>query len=222
MSDPLDFIRQPHPDWPRTRPAQTPLSRALRRLAQGKRLTSLDVRILEDAADELDELTARVRGAAAVRQVDIAERIARHAHAGQTEQSTGGDFMRHVERVVALVDGDDAKAVAWLHDVLEDTDVTEGELARAGVSQTVIDAVRVVSRGVNHDGRTYAEYIEGIRRTANPLALAVKIADLRDHLRDQSSEAIVPEWPQKMARLRPRYEKALAQLTGAATKPRGI
>jgi hypothetical protein len=52
--------------------------------------------------------------------VQIAERIARVAHAGQKEESTGDDYIHHVERVAALVDGDDAKAVAWLHDVIED------------------------------------------------------------------------------------------------------
>jgi hypothetical protein len=49
------------------RPPETPLSRALRRMAKGTRLSSLDVPVLEDAADELDELTARLRGEATVR-----------------------------------------------------------------------------------------------------------------------------------------------------------
>lgn len=43
---------------PEARPPETPLSRALRRMAKGKRLSSLDVPVLDDAADELDELTA--------------------------------------------------------------------------------------------------------------------------------------------------------------------
>jgi hypothetical protein len=37
---------------------ETPLSRALRRMARGTRLSSLDVPVLEDAADEIDDLTA--------------------------------------------------------------------------------------------------------------------------------------------------------------------
>lgn len=43
---------------------QTPLGRALRRIAAGERLSSLDVPVLEDAADEIDELTHVLRGAA--------------------------------------------------------------------------------------------------------------------------------------------------------------
>jgi hypothetical protein len=39
---------------------ETPLGRALRRIAKSKRLTSLDTPVLEDAANEIDELTARL------------------------------------------------------------------------------------------------------------------------------------------------------------------
>lgn len=66
--------------------------------------------------------------------LQTAERLARHAHAGQVEQLTGDDYIHHVERVVALVEGDEAKAVAWLHDVLEDTKVSADNLLAAGVT----------------------------------------------------------------------------------------
>ena len=135
----------------------------------------------------------------------IAERIARLAHAGQTEESTGDDYIRHVERVVGLVDGDDAKAVAWLHDVIEDSDWTAVDLARAGIAPLVIAAVELLT----HDPRvSYEEYIAALvesQAPAAPLARAVKRADLRDHLR--------PNCP---ARLQSRYEAALIVLTGPA------
>jgi (p)ppGpp synthase/HD superfamily hydrolase len=54
-------------------------------------------------------------------ELQLAERIARKAHAGQMDTVTGADYITHVERVVALVEGDEAKAVAWLHDVVEDS-----------------------------------------------------------------------------------------------------
>jgi len=137
-------------------------------------------------------------------ELQIAERIAREAHDGQKDTVTGAPYITHVERVVAMVDGDEAKAVAWLHDVLEDSDFTPSELHRAGISSAVVDAVIAVSRDLHEsDTRTYAEYIAGIRASKNPLALAVKLADLRDHLR--------PNCPE---RLRPRYEAALKVLAG--------
>jgi len=40
--------------------------------------------------------------------LQIAERQARQAHAGQLEELTGDDYIHHVERVVALVEGEDS------------------------------------------------------------------------------------------------------------------
>ncbi len=135
----------------------------------------------------------------------LAEAIARLAHRGQKEESTGDDYIRHVERVVALVDGDDAKAVAWLHDVVEDSTVTIRDLCRAGIADDILDAVEALTR----TDLNYAEYIDSIRMLGPELARVVKIADLRDHLR--------PNCPE---RLRPRYERALAALSPAtATSP---
>ena len=74
------------------------------------------------------------------------ERQARQAHAAQLEELTGDDYIHHIERVVALVEGEEAKAVAWLHDVLEDTKVSADDLLAAGVSETVVEAVRVLTK----------------------------------------------------------------------------
>jgi len=164
--------------------------------------------ILGDAIRELEVRRRTEGGAPGSRDgwQAIAERIARQAHAGQTESSTGDDYIHHIERVVALVDGEDAKTVAWLHDVIEDTDVSYGELRRAGLPQHIITAVQLLTR---EDPYEYADYIEVIRGAAGSvhgdLALAVKVADLRDHLR--------PNCP---SGLRARYEKALKRLGPAA------
>lgn len=136
-------------------------------------------------------------------EVQIAERIARRAHDGQKDTVTGAPYITHVERVVAMVEGDDAKAVAWLHDVLEDCDEwTYNDLMREGISQRVCDAVDALTRQPQIG---YAEYIEQIRMDGNTLVLAVKIADLQDHLR-----------PNGPARLRPRYIAALKELDAPA------
>lgn len=138
--------------------------------------------------------------------VQIAERIARQAHEGQKDTVTGEPYIAHVERVVAMVEGDEAKAVAWLHDVLEDSDFASGELLRAGIPNAVIVPVEVLTRPDNSTAMiptTYEQYIERIRARGNPVEIAVKLADLRDHLR--------PNCP---TRLRARYEAAWQALTG--------
>ena len=77
--------------------------------------------------------------------VKSAERIARRAHAGQVD-IVGNDYIRHVERVVERVDAEDAKAVAWLHDVIEDTKVKEHDLREEGISEVVLAAVNLLTR----------------------------------------------------------------------------
>jgi hypothetical protein len=135
----------------------------------------------------------------------LAEDIAREAHAGQTEESTGDSYIKHVERVVDLVEGDDAKAVAWLHDVIEDSPNTADDLIARGMPMRIVAAVALLTR--HERTETYADYIQNIKARGDPLAIAVKLADLKDHFR--------PNCP---ARLRPRYEKAWKTLTGQAYK----
>jgi (p)ppGpp synthase/HD superfamily hydrolase len=130
----------------------------------------------------------------------IAEGIAREAHASQTEESTGDPYIRHIERVVSLVgDCDNLRAVAWLHDVIEDSQLNAGDLLNRGVSTEIVGAVVELTRVPAFE--TYAAYIQRVKESGNHLAIAVKIADLRDHLR--------PNCPE---RLRPRYEKAMETL----------
>lgn len=135
-----------------------------------------------------------------------AEQLARMAHFGQLEPVTGDEYILHVERVVAMVDDPDAQEVAWLHDVVEDFNGfaadPDRKLALLGIRPDIIAAVLLLTRGW-HDpiNVPYDRYIERIAASRNPLAIAVKIADLRDHLR--------PTCP---AERRPRYEAALARL----------
>lgn len=138
------------------------------------------------------------RTPAGTRMLEIAERIARAAHCGQTEESTGDDYILHVQRVVNMVDREEAKSVAWLHDVIEDSLIRAGDLMNAGLPVSVVSAVVHLTRVPACE--SYAEYIERLK-TAGPLALEVKAADLRDHLR--------PNCPEQ---LRPRYIKACITL----------
>ena len=131
--------------------------------------------------------------------LEIAEAIAREAHDFQIEESTGDPYILHIERVVGLVDGDDLRTVAWLHDVLEDSPILAGDLLTRGIPMDLMMAVVQLTRVP--DQETYADYIERIKRSGNELAITVKLADLQDHLR--------PNCPE---RLRPRYEKAMNHL----------
>ncbi len=53
-------------------------------------------------------------------QSELAQSIAAAAHKGQVDKA-GKPYIEHPAHVAASVQGDAAKAVAWLHDVVEDT-----------------------------------------------------------------------------------------------------
>ncbi len=78
------------------------------------------------------------QGTDALRQLELAHAIARRAHAGQFRRDGSTPYIEHVITVAGRTSefgGDDqAIAIAWLHDVLEDTKETEESLRRAGIS----------------------------------------------------------------------------------------
>lgn len=106
--------------------------------------------------------------------VDPARSIAVRAHAGQVD-AQGRDYVEHHLRPIAealAVFGPYAAAAGWLHDVIEDTDVTAEDLRAAGVPAFVIEAVVAVSRV---PGEPYPALIA--RAIAHPLGRLVKLAD---------------------------------------------
>lgn len=118
------------------------------------------------------------------RIVKLAEKIARRAHKGQYRRNGMTPYIKHPQRIVKEISGDDeAKAVAWLHDVLEDTNVTAEELEAEGMSAPVIAAVQALTKSKGVD---YGDYLAQVK--ANRLARKVKIYDMLDNLADSPTE----------------------------------
>jgi len=97
-------------------------------------------------------------------------------HTGQ-EQRNGQPYILHPLHVMQHVEGISAKIIAVLHDTIEDTDLTLAMLKREGFTTEILHAVDVLTR---RDGQPYDEYLAGL--ADNPLALTVKIADVRHNL----------------------------------------
>ena len=116
--------------------------------------------------------------------VRLAEEVARTAHAGQFRRDGVRPYVVHPEAVASRV-GDDpqALAVAWLHDVLEDTAVTEDDLRADGFPAAVVDAVAALTK---REGVSYDAYLRGV--AALPLARAVKVADMLSNLADDPTD----------------------------------
>lgn len=77
---------------------------------------------------------------------DLAAKIATEAHKGQTRWDKITPYIAHPAAVVrALIDeghGEEEVVVGWLHDVLEDTDVTAQDLLDRGIPEHYILAVK--------------------------------------------------------------------------------
>ena len=103
--------------------------------------------------------------------------FAERAHKGQ-KRWEGDPYIVHPRRVAGAVEGYDAKIVALLHDVVEDTPYTLDQIAEE-FGDEIASAVDSVT---HREGETYLEFI--LRSKQNPLGRVVKIADINDNLRD--------------------------------------
>lgn len=109
----------------------------------------------------------------AILQEPIARRIAEHAHEGQVDKA-GKPYIEHPKYVASQMSGDTLKATAWLHDVVEDSSYSYEDLKAEGISDDVIEALKLLT----HDPSVpYMDYIRKIK--TNPIAQEVKLADLR-------------------------------------------
>lgn len=127
---------------------------------------------------------------------DKAEKIARKAHAGQFRRDGKTPYIVHPQAVVSRVSSDEEKAVAWLHDVIEDTGLSSSDLAEAHIPKQVIDAVKLLTK---NDGVPYETYLEKVK--TNPLARSVKIADMLSNLADQPSKKQIVKYAQGLLAL---------------------
>lgn len=68
----------------------------------------------------------------------------------------------------------------FLHDVVEDSDLTVDDLLRKGVDEDIVDALRLLT---HEKGSDYSTYIQRIIDSGNRLAQTIKLNDLKHNLR---------------------------------------
>ena len=135
--------------------------------------------------------------------VDLALSIARQAHEEQLDKA-GVDYIEHPIYVASQVDTEEEKAVALLHDVIEDSPVSAEGLLQAGLPETVVTAVQVLTKKKEQDYQTYLETVK-----KNPLARVVKLADLK-HNSDLSRLSSITEKDRERLK---KYKKAIDLLS---------
>lgn len=111
--------------------------------------------------------------------VEAARLVATAVHAGQVDKG-GAPYIEHpafvADRVRWLGGDEVAAAVAWLHDVVEDTTVSLDAIASVFPAR-VVEAVDGLTR---REGEPYFEYIE--RAGGDSVARTVKRCDLEHNL----------------------------------------
>lgn len=103
----------------------------------------------------------------------------------------GGAKFDHVEAVANMMRPaypDEFRIVAYLHDIVEDTDFNFGDLEALGFSDDVVAAVDYLTR---QEGQTYEQYIKRMMEgesgmegydPIDDLALTIKISDLKHNM----------------------------------------
>jgi len=110
-----------------------------------------------------------------------AKEIASRAHAGQFRWDGIIPYITHPEAVaksVGTATVEEFQIVAWLHDVVEDSDWTIGKLRLEGFSHMILYAVDILTK---EKTEPYDVYINRVRQGPY-VARQVKIADIRHNL----------------------------------------
>lgn len=129
---------------------------------------------------------------------------AMHAHDHQTDKA-GAPYILHPLRVMMQFSDPDHMITAVLHDTVEDSSVTVEHIRKA-FGDTIADAVDHLTK---RPGEAYMAFIT--RCASNPIARAVKMADISDNLRPDRVEHLSAS---ERKRLGHKYHHARIQLKG--------
>jgi len=129
-------------------------------------------------------------------------RMATEAHAGQLDK-IGRPYIEHPIAVMNMLDSQDEKIVAVLHDTIEDTDLTVHDLYRA-FPNYIVEAVIAITR---LKGESSLDYLTRVAN--NSLARAVKKKDMAHNM---SYERLMKLDKETRDRLIQKYQKNIALL----------
>ncbi len=103
-------------------------------------------------------------------------KIALEAYAGKKDKA-GKTYILHPLRIMGNMETKEEMSVALLHDVIEDSELTDMDLLDRGIPPKVVDAVNLLTKV---DDQNYEQFIQNI--LSNKLATKVKKADIEDNI----------------------------------------
>lgn len=128
--------------------------------------------------------------------------IAWRAHAGQTRRDGKTPYVHHVRDVAERVEraglGVEAIVVAWLHDVIEDSDWTGTALRDAGIPEYLVYDVQDLTRTGDV---SYDDYITNLKYGATDRARHVKVHDMLSNLASEPTPFQIKRYSQSLAKL---------------------
>ncbi len=152
--------------------------------------------------------TAKHRRRGIMPGLEDAISLAAQAHRGHKDRANA-PYILHPLRVMLRLESETERIVAVLHDVLEDSDLTDRDLQKAGYPTEIVEAVRYLTRLKEEEYEGYIERVKG-----NTLAVRVKIADLEDNLNYER----IKEPDEDDLKRYERYRRALALLSHTEKK----
>ena len=123
-------------------------------------------------------------------QSELAQSIAAAAHKGQVDKA-GKPYIMHPAHVAASVQGDAAKAVAWLHDVVEDTDYTVEDIENLfgpKIAQIVDGLTKISTTAIYPGFRASPKKTNVAQRSTQRLLPSLRGRGLRDGLMGEASD----------------------------------
>lgn len=134
--------------------------------------------------------------------LELAIEVAAKAHEGQLDKG-GNPYILHPQAVAASLDGTENKIVAYLHDVVEDTEITLEDLEKMGFTYRIVNSVRILTKSKDI---SYDDYLKSVKKDSN--AWRVKMADIKHNM---DISRIPKPTAKDFARIE-KYKKALAFL----------
>ena len=125
------------------------------------------------------------------------------AHKEQVDK-TGMPYVFHPFHLAEQMDDELSTVCALLHDVVEDTDTTFADLLSMGFPQAVVEVLTLLT---HEEGVPYMDYVAVIK--TNPIAKAVKLADLRHNSDMTRFDDVITPWDIARAE---KYAKAIQLL----------
>lgn len=110
--------------------------------------------------------------------------IAVQAHSGQTDKQ-GKPYILHPLAVASQLDSLELKTIALLHDTIEDSWVSKEFLLENGIPEELVEVIALLTKA---KGEPYEEYLRRVK--TNPMALAVKKADLAHNTSPERAEGL--------------------------------